>query len=154
MQDSNATLNTKVRLVNFDKAKAPNITAAVAPLFEQHFEGFPQDKRELATATLLRMWQGGDAALVVQVADEQVAGVAVLMTAATLLHDCDALVLHFQPAPGGAKQLIEFLPHVASARGAAGIALNLPSNPLGFEYIEDLAAAGWKAKSTVYGRGL
>lgn len=151
MSDANVT---KTRLIPYAKDRAPGVMAAVAPLFKLQFESFPADKQELASATLFRLWAQGDAALVVQANGDAVLGVAMLMTAATVLHDCDALVLHWQPAPGHARQLIDFLPHVATARGATGIAMNLPANPLGFEHVEELVAAGWKAKSTVFGKGL
>jgi hypothetical protein len=142
------------RLVPFNKDKAPEVSASLAPLLRAQFESFPADKREMAVATLFGLWSKNDAALVVQAEEGVPRGVALVMTAATVLHDCDALVLHFQPAPGGAAQLIDMAAHVALARGATGIALNLPSNPLAFEHIEELVAAGWKAKSTTYGKGL
>jgi hypothetical protein len=142
------------RLVPFNKDKAPEVATSIAPLLRVQFESFPPAKREQALQTLLGMWSKNDAALVVQSEEGVPRGVAVVMTASTVLHDCDALVLHFQPAAGGAAQLVDMVAHVALARGATGIALNLPSNPLSFEHIEDLVAAGWKAKSTTFGKGL
>jgi ABC-type sugar transport system substrate-binding protein len=142
------------RLVPFVKDRAAEVAASIAPLLRAQFESFPAAKREQALQTLLGLWSKNDAALVVQFEENVPRGVAMVMTASTVLHECDALALHFQPAPGGAAQLIDMMSHVALARGATGIALNLPSNPLAFEHIEELTAAGWKAKSVTYGKGL